>query len=67
MPNICLASDGEINFLWKTNAIHVDLGFYGSGSYSFYACDKYGNEILEDSVRSTTGLPSALKIMLATR
>ena len=38
------ADDGEINFLWKGDGIHVDLGFYGTGEYSCYARGKNGNE-----------------------
>ena len=31
-PEIRLADDGEINFLWQSEDIHIDLGFYGTGS-----------------------------------
>ena len=29
-PEIRLADDGEINFLWQNEDIHIDLGFYGT-------------------------------------
>lgn len=66
LPDIGLADDGEVNFLWKDAGIHVDLGFYGSGTFSYYARDDKGKEYLEDECRVAHGLPSDL-IALLTR
>ena len=37
VPHISLANDGEVNFLWRTERGVLDLGFYGTGTYSYYA------------------------------
>ena len=37
IPHISLANDGEVNFLWRTERGVLDLGFYGTGTYSYYA------------------------------
>ena len=34
IPDIGLADDGEINFLWKNESVHVDLGFHDAKSFS---------------------------------
>ena len=34
MPNIGLASDGEIGFYWNIQGVVLDLGFFGDGTYS---------------------------------
>ncbi len=64
LPDIGLADDGEVNFLWNDAGIHVDLGFYGCGTFSYYARDDKGNEYLEDECRATHGLPSDLAALL---
>jgi hypothetical protein len=41
LPDIALASDGEINFWWNTGDLDMDLGFYGNGTYCYYAHGKF--------------------------
>ena len=56
VPIITLADDGEVNFLWKYEPAHVDLGFYGTGTYSYFACHKDGRESIGDNVPANRGL-----------
>ena len=64
-PKIYIAHDGEINFLWKRDdGLHIDLGFYGDGTYSYYAIDKSGRESMGDDVAVSQGLPHVLTEML---
>ncbi len=65
-PHISLADDGEVNFSWSTNGIRIDLGFYGTGAFSYYARDKDGNELFGDDVSVTSSLPKHL-VELMTR
>ena len=67
-PKIYLPHDGEINFLWKQkdHGLHVDLGLYGDGTYSYYATSKDGEEFMDDSVMTSQGLPQCLIDLLAT-
>jgi hypothetical protein len=37
VPNISLANDGELNFWWKSDIGVIDIGFYGDGTYTYYA------------------------------
>ncbi len=60
LPAIGLADDGEINFLWKTNDVHLDLGFYGTGTYSYFA-KRQGQRFHGDQVASSQGLPDSIK------
>ena len=50
MPHISLADDGELNFAWNGGPIYIDLGFYGTGTYSYFARDRQG--------QNTTGMTS---------
>ena len=59
-PEIRLADDGEINFLWQNEDIHIDLGFYGTGTYSCFANTKDGKEISMDNVPVADGLSRAI-------
>ncbi len=65
-PNIYFAHDGEINFLWKrqNDELHVDLGFYGDGTYSFFATNNSREELMDDMVKISDGLPDKLIDML---
>ncbi len=56
IPIITLADDGEVNFLWKYDPVHVDLGFYGTGTYSYFACHKDGRESIGENVPASEGL-----------
>ena len=48
VPHISLANDGELNFWWKSDIGLVDIGFYGTGEYSYYAY-AYGTEYMTDA------------------
>lgn len=63
-PDIGLADDGEVNFLWNNVGLHIDLGFYGSGTFSYYARDEDGKEYLADECRVSDGLPGDLTTLL---
>lgn len=64
-PRLGIAEDGEVNFLWKRkeDGLHVDLGFYGTGTYSYYA-NNSGKELMEDDVEISWDLPTELVEML---
>jgi hypothetical protein len=61
---VSLAADGEINFLWSLPSIHLDLGFYGDGTYSYYGRTPAGTEFFADDVPIDTPLPPALLALL---
>lgn len=60
LPEIHLAADGEVNFLWKQGNIHVDLGFYGDGLFSFYAESDSARDIYGDDLSVEHGVPDEL-------
>jgi hypothetical protein len=62
-PSIGLADDGEVNFLWDYGGVHIDLGFYGTGTFSYYARDLEGNEYFGDDT-SSDKLPDDLAEIL---
>ena len=64
-PHISLADDGEVNFAWSQGGIWIDLGFYGSGTYSFYARGKNGEEWFGDEIPVASSLPRELRALLA--
>lgn len=64
VADIGLADDGEINFLWKTESVHVDLGFHDEGSCSCFARDGAGREFLVDDFVSDQGLPPEIADLL---
>ena len=61
-PKIYFAHDGEINFLWKRqdDDLHVDLGFYGDGTYSYFGTNNSKQELMDDRVNISQGLPDKL-------
>lgn len=65
LPHISLADDGEVNFAWSGDVIHVDLGFYGTGTYSYYGRDSDGREVFGDDVSVTSSLPEELASLLS--
>lgn len=60
LPHISAADDGEINFWWDIDGLYIDLGFFGDGSYSFYAKLPNGKEIIEDETPVSRSLPREL-------
>ena len=56
-PEVRLADDGEINFLWTGGDVHVDLGFYGTGTFSYFARSKNGRRLHGECVSASEGLP----------
>lgn len=60
IPAISPASDGEINFYWENEAGLLDLGFYGDGSYSYFAKLAEGRELIEDSADISRQLPAEI-------
>lgn len=57
LPAVGLAAAGEVNFLWKQDGLHIDLGLYGSGTFSYYARDEVEREYFEDARSVVDGLP----------
>lgn len=66
MPVITLADDGEINFLWSQDGVHVDLGFYGTGTYSYFARGRHGPGIRDEEIPASEGLPAEITALFAT-
>ncbi len=64
-PDIGLADDGEVNFLWKADGVHIDLGFYGTGDYSFFARGRDGRELDGENVPAAAGLRSEVVALFA--
>ncbi len=63
-PEIRFADDGEINFLWIGEDVHIDLGFYGTGTYSYFGHNGEGQEIQDENVLASEGLAQTIKNML---
>lgn len=64
-PYISLASDGEINFYWQTESgLTMDLGFTGTGRYSYFAETGDGREFIEDGAELGEPLPADLIVAL---
>ena len=64
LPHISLADDGEVNFAWDGEGVHIDLGFYGTGTYSYYARGSDGQEHFGDEVPAASSLPTDLDALL---
>ena len=64
-PHISLADDGEVNFAWSHEGARIDLGFYGTNTFSYYARDKNGGEWFGDEIPIASPLPEDLKVLLA--
>ena len=65
LPYISLADDGEVNFAWSGDAIYIDLGFYGTGTFSYYGRDSDGRESFGDEIPVTSPLPEDLTSLLS--
>ncbi len=59
-PEIYLADDGEVNFLWKKQGVFIDLGFYGDETYSYFARGEDGSKHYGDDVRVSNDFPRDL-------
>lgn len=57
-PNMGLADDGEISFLWDSDAVHIDLGMYGTGTFSYFARTGDGQKFYGDDCPAAHGLPA---------
>ena len=65
MPDMGLAEDGEINFLWEDDSIEIDLGFYGTRPCSYFARDKRdGRKMHGADFEPSDGLPDELEALL---
>ena len=60
IPYISIADDGEINFLWKSEGLHVDLGMYGNGLFSYYADRVGSSQMIGESLAVSDGMPAEL-------
>ena len=65
MPHISLADDGELNFAWNGGPIYIDLGFYGTGTYSYFARNKRGRKHQGDEVPASGPIPDNLMQILS--
>ena len=59
-PSIGLADDGEVNFLWDHDGLHIDLGFYGTGAFSYFARAQDGRRLYGNDLPADCGLPAEL-------
>jgi hypothetical protein len=60
LPHISLAADGEINFFWDKEGERIDLGFYGTGVYSYYIRLRGGAEYFGDDVALGDNIPEEI-------
>ena len=60
LPNIGVADDGEVNFLWDSDGIYIDLGFYGTGTFSYFARAEDGQKFYGDDLSASGILPGNL-------
>lgn len=60
IPDMGLADDGEVNFLWKSDAVHIDLGMYGTGAFSYFARTSDGQKFYGDDCPVARGLPGEI-------
>lgn len=64
-PNMGLADDGEVNFLWRVGGVYVDLGFYGTGVYSYFAQSRDEQEYSGENIPAIGGLPDEVVALFA--
>ena len=64
LPDLGLADDGEINFLWKQGGVYIDLGFYGTGTFSYFARGRDNEEYYSDGIPASRELPQHLMNLL---
>jgi hypothetical protein len=59
-PSIHIAGDGEVNFEWRGEDFHIDLGFYGNRTFSYYATKRGSEPLFGDDIPVKSGIPRAL-------
>ena len=60
MPDVGLADDGEVNFIWDSDGAHIDLGMYGTGTFSYFARTGDGRKFYGDDCPAAHGLPDEI-------
>lgn len=65
LPKIQLAEDGEISFLWNGNGCYVDLGFYGTGTYSYFGHSIKDDEVMGEKHDVSEGLAGSILQILS--
>lgn len=65
VPAVSLTEDGEINLLWQTEALYLDLGFVGDGTYTFYGKSSDGQTFLGDDLPIGDPLPGDLRALMS--
>lgn len=58
-PYISVIEDGEVNFWWDC-PIWLDLGMYGDGTYSYYACFEDKSELFGVCIPVSESLPAKI-------
>ena len=66
MPEVRLIGDGEINFSWEQadGNLQIDLGLYGTGTYSAFARRDGREPIYADDVPASAGLREDIRALL---
>jgi hypothetical protein len=59
-PSIHVAADGEVTFEWKQDNFHIDLGFYGDNTFSYYATKTGQQPLFGDDIPVERGIPKEL-------
>jgi hypothetical protein len=59
IPVINVAADGEVNFNWTGKNTHIDLGFFGNGTYSYFGRGA-GTEAIGENVAAKSDIPEDL-------
>lgn len=59
-PFISLASDGEISFWWDLETIKLALGFYGDGTYNYFAKLDTNQKFYGDDLNVSVPLPTVI-------
>ena len=65
-PLVCFvdALDRELNFAWNGCPTYIDLGFYGTGTYSHFAKDEKGRKFHGDDFPADGAVPEDLNRLL---
>lgn len=64
-PYIALAADGEINFLWETTKLRLDLGIFGDGTYAYFGNAADGRKFYCDSANVVDPLNEEIVKLIA--